>query len=118
MTKLAHRFWLFVGVLQVLVPPHLIFWSTLYLKRGAFQMDTRCFKKECVKGWWICCICDSSPFLAYVICEGFSPSVDWNNVDFTKSPAIQELPVQSAICEPEDGEVVKLDKNGCIPMKG
>lgn len=50
--------------------------------------------------------------------KGFSPSVDWNNVDFTKSPAIQELPVQSAICEPEDGEVIKLGDNGCIPLKG
>jgi len=50
--------------------------------------------------------------------KGFSPSVDWNNVDFTKSPAIQELPVQSAICEPEDGDVVKLDVNNRLPMKG
>ena len=49
---------------------------------------------------------------------GFSPSVDWNNVDFTKSPAIQELPVQSAICEPEDGDLVHLDENGKIHLKG
>jgi len=50
--------------------------------------------------------------------KGFSPSVDWNNVDFTKSPAIQELPVQSAICEPEDGDLVHLDENGKIHLKG
>ena len=29
MAESAQRFWLFVGVLQVLVPPHLIFRSTL-----------------------------------------------------------------------------------------
>jgi len=49
--------------------------------------------------------------------KGFSPSVDWHNVDFTKSPAIQELPVQSAICEPEDGQRLKLE-NGKLPLKG
>ncbi len=37
--------------------------------------------------------------------KGFSPSVDWSNVDFTKAPAIQELPVQSLISSPADGAV-------------
>jgi len=50
--------------------------------------------------------------------KGFSPSVDWNNVDFSTSPAIQELPVQSAICDPEDGEVVRLDHEGRLALKG
>lgn len=50
--------------------------------------------------------------------KGFSPSVDWNNVDFTSSPAIQELPVQSAICDPEDGDVVKLTDDGRLPLRG
>lgn len=41
--------------------------------------------------------------------KGFSPSVDWHNVDFTQSVAIQQLPVQSAICEPENGETLESD---------
>ncbi|XP_062976041.1 sulfite oxidase, mitochondrial isoform X2 [Elgaria multicarinata webbii] len=32
--------------------------------------------------------------------KGFSPSVTWDTVDFSKAPAIQELPIQSAITEP------------------
>lgn len=51
------------------------------------------------------------------ICLGFSPSVNWDNVDFTKSPAIQELPVNSAICIPSDGESVKL-KDNHVEVKG
>ncbi|XP_078727484.1 sulfite oxidase, mitochondrial isoform X2 [Lampetra fluviatilis] len=35
--------------------------------------------------------------------KGFSPSVDWDTVDYKTAPAIQELPVQSAITEPVDG---------------
>ncbi len=38
--------------------------------------------------------------------KGFSPSVDWSNVDFTASPAIQELPVQSLISSPPDGSTL------------
>lgn len=49
--------------------------------------------------------------------KGFSPTTDWDTVDFTKSPAIQELPVISAICRPADGEAVKLE-NGFINVKG
>jgi len=30
----------------------------------------------------------------------FSPNIDWHNVDFKSSPAIQDLPVTSAICYP------------------
>merc|ERR1712223_1799582 len=30
--------------------------------------------------------------------KGFNPSVDWSNVDFTKSPSVQNMPVTSVIC--------------------
>ncbi|XP_012223633.1 sulfite oxidase, mitochondrial [Linepithema humile] len=49
--------------------------------------------------------------------KGFSPSTDWDNVDFSKSPAIQEMPVISAICDPQNSEVVEV-KNGKIQVKG
>jgi len=39
----------------------------------------------------------------------FHPSVDWDTVDFRSSPAIQDVPVQSAICEPAPGTVVPPD---------
>lgn len=35
--------------------------------------------------------------------KGFSPSTDWDTVDFKSAPSIQDLPVQSAICEPANG---------------
>lgn len=38
--------------------------------------------------------------------KGFSPSTDWDTVDYKTAPAIQELPVQSAITIPADGAVV------------
>ncbi|RLU15184.1 hypothetical protein DMN91_012178 [Ooceraea biroi] len=49
--------------------------------------------------------------------KGFSPSTDWDNVDFSKSPAIQEMPVISAICEPQSGDEVQV-KNGKIQVRG
>ncbi|KAB0801630.1 hypothetical protein PPYR_03816 [Photinus pyralis] len=45
--------------------------------------------------------------------KGFSPSIDWDNVDFSTAPAIQELPVTSAICKPAPGSTVKIE-DGCI----
>lgn len=48
--------------------------------------------------------------------KGFNSSIDWHNVDFDKSEAIQFLPVQSAICEPEDGQM--LDDNEEVTVKG
>ena len=39
--------------------------------------------------------------------KGFSPSTDWDTVDFTSMPSIQDLPVQSAICEPANGAVLE-----------
>lgn len=50
--------------------------------------------------------------------KGFSPSVDWDTVDFTKSPAIQELPVTSAICDPVKGDTVTLTSEGKIVVRG
>lgn len=50
--------------------------------------------------------------------KGFNPSVDWDTVDFKKSPAIQELPVISAIYSPDSGSVVKLNPNNSISLKG
>ncbi|XP_054641840.1 sulfite oxidase, mitochondrial [Dunckerocampus dactyliophorus] len=38
--------------------------------------------------------------------KGFSPATDWDTVDFKSAPAIQELPVQSAITTPTDGTVI------------
>ncbi|KAM6294485.1 LOW QUALITY PROTEIN: sulfite oxidase, mitochondrial [Aegotheles albertisi] len=38
--------------------------------------------------------------------KGFSPCVDWDTVDYTSAPAIQELPVQSAITQPQAGAAV------------
>jgi sulfite oxidase len=50
--------------------------------------------------------------------KGFSPSVDWDTVDFTKSPAIQELPVTSAICSPVKGDTVTLTPEGKMVVEG
>ncbi|XP_078033227.1 sulfite oxidase [Augochlora pura] len=49
--------------------------------------------------------------------KGFSPSTDWDDVDFSKAPAIQEMPVVSAICTPESMETVKVN-DGKINVKG
>ncbi|KAL1461470.1 hypothetical protein WDU94_013363 [Cyamophila willieti] len=49
--------------------------------------------------------------------KGFSPSTDWDTVDFSKSPAIQELPVISAICVPVPDTKVEL-KNQKIDVQG
>ncbi|XP_068171400.1 sulfite oxidase, mitochondrial [Antennarius striatus] len=38
--------------------------------------------------------------------KGFSPATDWDTVDFKSAPAIQELPIQSAITTPADGTAV------------
>ncbi|GAB0095632.1 Sulfite oxidase [Sergentomyia squamirostris] len=49
--------------------------------------------------------------------KGFSPSTDWDTVDFSKSPAIQHMPVTSAICLPSPGEKVKV-QDGYVTVKG
>ncbi|XP_017009831.2 sulfite oxidase, mitochondrial [Drosophila takahashii] len=43
--------------------------------------------------------------------KGFSPSTDWDTVDFSKSDAIQAMPVTSAICAPQSGARVKVDED-------
>lgn len=43
--------------------------------------------------------------------KGFSPSVDWSNVDFSKAPAIQEMPVQSLICSPQEGASFDIEED-------
>lgn len=48
--------------------------------------------------------------------KGFSPSVDWDTVDFDSAPSIQELPVQSAITEPQDGATVPSGEE--VTIKG
>ncbi|XP_073830664.1 sulfite oxidase [Musca autumnalis] len=50
--------------------------------------------------------------------KGFSPSTDWDTVDFTKSPAIQAMPVTSAICTPLPGEKVKVTADGFVEVRG
>lgn len=50
--------------------------------------------------------------------KGFSPSTDWDTVDFSKSPAIQNMPVTSAICVPKSGQPIKRNANGTITVKG
>lgn len=49
--------------------------------------------------------------------KGFSPSVDWDTVDFKSAPAIQDLPVTSAICDPAEGAVISADDEE-ITLKG
>jgi len=48
--------------------------------------------------------------------KSFNPSIDWHNVDFSKSPAIQEYPIQSAICEPLDGATI--EDSEAVTVKG
>lgn len=57
--------------------------------------------------------------------KSFSPSVDWDNVDWNSAPAIQETPVTSAICEPKPGEKVDAGlevpgqltgQSACLPI--
>ncbi|XP_011498053.1 PREDICTED: probable sulfite oxidase, mitochondrial [Ceratosolen solmsi marchali] len=50
--------------------------------------------------------------------KGFAPSINWDNVDFSKAPAIQEMPVTSAICTPQENSKITINKNGSITVKG
>jgi len=49
--------------------------------------------------------------------KGFNPNVDWDTVDFSKSPAIQELPVNSVICVPPPGTKITTDDKE-VEVKG
>ncbi len=44
--------------------------------------------------------------------KSFSPNVDWDNVDWTSSPAIQNMPVTSAITEPAPGRTHAVKRDG------
>ncbi|XP_057377308.1 sulfite oxidase-like [Daphnia carinata] len=49
--------------------------------------------------------------------KSFNPSTEWDKVDFSTAPAIQEMPVTSVVCDPHDGEKVKL-KDGKLNLRG
>ena len=49
--------------------------------------------------------------------KSFNPSTDWDKVDFSTAPAIQEMPVTSVVCDPQDGETVKI-KDGKVKLRG
>ncbi|XP_046731150.1 sulfite oxidase, mitochondrial isoform X1 [Silurus meridionalis] len=49
--------------------------------------------------------------------KGFSPGTDWDTVDFKSAPAIQELPVQSAITNLADGSSIDRDMDK-VTVKG
>jgi sulfite oxidase len=50
--------------------------------------------------------------------KSFSPNINWDNVDFESAPSIQELPVQSAICDPIDGKVVDIEGKKSVKLRG
>ncbi|XP_038072396.1 sulfite oxidase-like [Patiria miniata] len=49
--------------------------------------------------------------------KSFNPSVDFGQLDYKTAPAIQEYPVQSAICTPRDGSKVDVDEEK-VTIKG
>jgi sulfite oxidase len=50
--------------------------------------------------------------------KAFSPSTDWDNVDFKTAPAIQNMPVTSAICSPNPNDHEIKVMNGFMEIKG
>ncbi|XP_030380822.1 probable sulfite oxidase, mitochondrial [Scaptodrosophila lebanonensis] len=50
--------------------------------------------------------------------KGFSPSTDWDTVDFSLAAAIQAMPVTSAICTPMPDERVRVSGDGHITVRG
>lgn len=47
----------------------------------------------------------------------FSPNVDWDNVDWSSSPAIQNMPVTSAITDPPPETVISRDGDDELTVK-
>jgi sulfite oxidase len=43
--------------------------------------------------------------------KSFPPQIDWSTVDWSKAPAIQDMPIQSAICNWHSGAVHVVDRN-------
>ncbi|XP_035794444.1 sulfite oxidase-like [Anopheles albimanus] len=51
--------------------------------------------------------------------KSFSPSTDWDTVDFKSAPAIQNMPITSAICVPANGETLATAaKDAFVTVKG
>lgn len=50
--------------------------------------------------------------------KGFNSSTDSSTADYSKSHAIQDYPVQSAICTPSDNSTVKVSPDGTIEVTG
>jgi len=49
--------------------------------------------------------------------KSFSPNVDWDNVDWSSAPAMQDMPVTSAICEPNADATLTSDSED-VSLKG
>ncbi|XP_052860479.1 sulfite oxidase, mitochondrial [Anopheles cruzii] len=49
--------------------------------------------------------------------KSFSPSTDWDTVDFKTAPAIQNMPITSAICVPTNGATLEAT-DGFVMVKG
>ncbi|XP_050293038.1 sulfite oxidase, mitochondrial-like isoform X2 [Anthonomus grandis grandis] len=47
----------------------------------------------------------------------YGPNVNWKNVDYSACPALQMVPVNSAVCRPNNGDTVHVE-DGCINIKG
>lgn len=51
--------------------------------------------------------------------KGFSPSTNWDTVDFSKAVSMQNMPVTSAICNLSTGDTVSLsDADGRLEVRG
>lgn len=50
--------------------------------------------------------------------KGFSPSTDWDTVDFAAAASMQSMPVTSAICNLETGDTVSADADGRLEVRG
>ena len=50
--------------------------------------------------------------------KGFGPGTDWDTLDYSKAPSIQNMPVTSLITEPENEAKVKVGADGTFKIKG
>mmetsp|Transcript_16638 Transcript_16638/g.35998 ORF Transcript_16638/g.35998 Transcript_16638/m.35998 type:complete len:572 (-) Transcript_16638:113-1828(-) len=60
---------------------------------------------------------ESSSFWQQRDYKAFSPSVDWDNVQWDSAPAIQETPITAAVCEPESGAQISV-ADGEVTVRG
>ena len=49
--------------------------------------------------------------------KGFGPNIGWDNLDYSKAPAIQNMPVNSAICRPVP-EKTKVKAGQTLKVQG